>query len=201
MLGGARLTAAKSGWLLGAAQSSCGGRTETDMAQVKRLAGLILAITLLQEKRLISVDDNREDGSVLLICDSKDAKIKWWKDGEEMTNISGKTWNLGYSMKDPRGIYTCGESKQNQTLQVYYRMCQNCLELSAATVSGFVFAEIISIFFLAVGVYFIAGQDGVRQSRASDKQTLLSDDQLYQPLKDREDDHYSHLQGNQLRKH
>ncbi|XP_058401094.1 T-cell surface glycoprotein CD3 gamma chain [Diceros bicornis minor] len=179
------------------------------MAQVKRLAGLILAITLLQgtmaqlkqEKRLISVDDNREDGSVLLICDSKDAKIKWWKDGEEMTNISGKTWNLGYSMKDPRGIYTCGESKQNQTLQVYYRMCQNCLELSAATVSGFVFAEIISIFFLAVGVYFIAGQDGVRQSRASDKQTLLSDDQLYQPLKDREDDHYSHLQGNQLRKH
>ncbi|KAM5224705.1 T-cell surface glycoprotein CD3 gamma chain isoform 2-T4 [Hipposideros larvatus] len=80
------------------------------------------------------------------------------------------------------------------------QVCQNCIELNAATVSGFVFAEIISIFFLALGVYFIAGQDGVRQSRASDKQTLLSNDQLYQPLKEREDDQYSHLQGNQLRK-
>uniref|UniRef100_A0A2K6FS71 CD3 gamma subunit of T-cell receptor complex n=1 Tax=Propithecus coquereli TaxID=379532 RepID=A0A2K6FS71_PROCO len=36
--------------------------------------------------------------------------------------------------------------------------------------------------------------------RTSDKQTLLPNDQLYQPLKDREDDQYSHLQGNQLRK-
>lgn len=44
-------------------------------------------------------------------------------------------------------------------------VCQNCIELSAATVSGFVFAEIISILFLAVGVYFIAGQDGGHQSR------------------------------------
>ena len=44
-------------------------------------------------------------------------------------------------------------------------VCQNCIELNAGTIIGFVFAEIISIFFLAVGVYFIAGQDGVRQSR------------------------------------
>ncbi|VCW68626.1 unnamed protein product [Gulo gulo] len=44
-------------------------------------------------------------------------------------------------------------------------MCQNCIDLNAGTVSSFFFAEIISIFFLAVGVYFIAGQDGVRQSR------------------------------------
>uniref|UniRef100_A0A2K5NNM9 CD3 gamma subunit of T-cell receptor complex n=4 Tax=Cercopithecinae TaxID=9528 RepID=A0A2K5NNM9_CERAT len=36
--------------------------------------------------------------------------------------------------------------------------------------------------------------------RTSDKQTLLPNDQLYQPLKDREDDQYSHLQGNQLRR-
>lgn len=44
-------------------------------------------------------------------------------------------------------------------------VCQNCIKLNVATVSGFVFVEIISIFFLAVGIYFIAGQDGVRQSR------------------------------------
>uniref|UniRef100_A0A2I3H5B2 CD3 gamma subunit of T-cell receptor complex n=1 Tax=Nomascus leucogenys TaxID=61853 RepID=A0A2I3H5B2_NOMLE len=36
--------------------------------------------------------------------------------------------------------------------------------------------------------------------RTSDKQTLLPNDQLYQPLKDREDDQYSHIQGNQLRR-
>uniref|UniRef100_A0A8D2E0E3 CD3 gamma subunit of T-cell receptor complex n=1 Tax=Sciurus vulgaris TaxID=55149 RepID=A0A8D2E0E3_SCIVU len=36
--------------------------------------------------------------------------------------------------------------------------------------------------------------------RTSDKQTLLPNDQLYQPLRDREDDQYSRLQGNHLRK-
>ncbi|XP_036913372.1 T-cell surface glycoprotein CD3 gamma chain [Sturnira hondurensis] len=177
------------------------------MEQGKHLACLILAISLLQGtiaqwkqgEPMVAVDEN-QDGSVLLTCNLRDQNITWFKDGKEiMTN--GNTWKLGSSLKDPRGTYSCQGSKNNSAiLQVYYRMCQNCIELNASTMSGFVFAEIISIFFLAVGVYFIAGQDGVRQSRASDKQTLLSNDQLYQPLKDREDDQYSHLQGNQLRK-
>ncbi|XP_001502888.2 T-cell surface glycoprotein CD3 gamma chain [Equus przewalskii] len=181
--------------------------TETNMEQGKHLAGLILAITLLQgtmvqsqqEQHLMKVDDNQEDGSVLLICGSKNEEVTWFKDG---VNISGRetTRNLGNRMTDPQGMYMCQGRVRNSSLQVHYRMCQNCIELNAATVLGFIFAEIISFFFLAVGVYFIAGQDGVRQSRASDKQTLLSNDQLYQPLKDREDDHYSHLQGNQQRK-
>lgn len=50
-------------------------------------------------------------------------------------------------------------------LALFPTVCENCIELNMGTVSGFIFAEIISIFFLAVGVYFIAGQDGVRQSR------------------------------------
>ncbi|ELK31952.1 PREDICTED: T-cell surface glycoprotein CD3 gamma chain [Myotis davidii] len=179
------------------------------MEQGKRLAGLILAISLLQgtiaqsEKgnHLITVDDNQEDGSVLLTCNLEGKDITWFKDGKEIVTTNRKTWNLGSSLKDPQGTYWCrGSTNNSQSLHVYYRMCQNCIELNASTVSGFVFAEIFSIFFLAVGVYFIAGQDGVRQSRASDKQTLLSNDQLYQPLKDREDDQYSHLQGNQLRR-
>ncbi|KAM8818407.1 T-cell surface glycoprotein CD3 gamma chain [Rhynchonycteris naso] len=179
------------------------------MEQRKYLSGLILAISLLQgttaqlkqAKRLVEVNDNQEDGSVLLTCNIEDKNIKWFKDGKEMI-INKTSWDLGSSLKDPRGTYWCqGPKKNSNHLQVYYRMCQNCIELNASNVSGFIFAEIISIFFLAVGVYFIAGQDGVRQSRASDKQTLLSNDQLYQPLKDREDDQYSHLQGNQLRKH
>ncbi|KAI5282535.1 T-cell surface glycoprotein CD3 gamma chain [Manis pentadactyla] len=180
------------------------------MEQRKHLAGLVLAITVLQGtmaqlkgEKLVIVDDNREDGSVLLTCDLKDQKISWFKDGKKISslNTSKNTWNLGSSAKDPQGMYWCkGQKDRSKPLQVYYRMCENCIELTAATVSGFVFAEIISILFLAVGVYFIAGQDGGHQSRASDKQTLLSNDQLYQPLKDREDDPYSHLQGNQLKK-
>ncbi|XP_057606424.1 T-cell surface glycoprotein CD3 gamma chain [Hippopotamus amphibius kiboko] len=177
------------------------------MEQGKRLAGLILAIALLQgtmaQLNEVRVDDNREDGSVLLICDMKDNNITWFKDGEAVSpgSTDKKTWNLGSSTKDPQGMYHCaGLKERSKRLQIYYRMCQNCIELNSATVSGFIFAEIISIFFLAVGVYFIAGQEGVRQSRASDKQTLLSNDQLYQPLKEREDDQYSHLQGNNSRK-
>ncbi|XP_037697556.1 T-cell surface glycoprotein CD3 gamma chain [Choloepus didactylus] len=181
------------------------------MEQGKGLVGLFLVIILLQDtvaqskqgKPSVKVDTNQEDGSVLLICDSTEKNIRWFKDGKEINTLNStkNTWNLGSSMKDPQGMYQCQESGVNSLpLQVYYRMCQNCIELNASSVSGFIFAEIISILFLAVGVYFIAGQDGVRQSRASDKQTLLPNDQLYQPLKDREDDQYSHIQGNQLRK-
>lgn len=153
---------------------------------------------------MVKVDDNRDDGSVLLTCDSANNEVEWFKDGKKINphKENKKIYNLGNRIKDPKGIFWCQSPKnRSRPLQVYYRMCQNCMEFNAATVSGFVFAEIISIFFLAVGVYFIAGQDGVRQSRASDKQTLLSNDQLYQPLKDRENDHYSRLQGKPLRKH
>lgn len=181
------------------------------MEQGKGLTGLILAIFLLQgivaqkkqENHLVKVDDNRGDGPVLLRCDLKDKTITWLKDGNIISppNATKNTWNLGSSTKDPQGVYWCQGSKdKSKSLQVYYRMCENCIELSMGTISGFLFAEIISIFFLAVGVYFIAGQDGVRQSRASDKQTLLPNEQLYQPLKDRDDDQYSHLQGSHPRR-
>ncbi|KAH0519549.1 Ubiquitin conjugation factor E4 A, partial [Microtus ochrogaster] len=117
---------------------------------------------------LVKVDDNRGDGSVLLMCDLKDKTITWLKDGNRISppNATKKKWNLGSNTKDPRGMYWCqGAKDKSKPLQVYYRMCENCIELSLGTIWGFIFAEIISIFFLAVGVYFIAGQDGVRQSR------------------------------------
>ncbi|XP_004712843.1 T-cell surface glycoprotein CD3 gamma chain [Echinops telfairi] len=180
------------------------------MDQGKCLTSLTLAIFLLQgtvaEKKqgnnLVAVDANREDGLVRLTCDVQAKSIEWFKYEQEIITFNTtKPLDLGSSTKDPRGVYWCrGAQKMSKQLQVYFRMCQNCIELSAATIAGFIFAEIISIFFLAVGVYFIAGQDGIRQSRASDKQTLLPNDQLYQPLRDREDDQYSHLQGNQLKK-
>ncbi|XP_037363759.1 T-cell surface glycoprotein CD3 gamma chain [Talpa occidentalis] len=176
------------------------------MAQEKGLVGLFLAIILLQgtlaqegkEELKITVVD--EDGSVLLNCNGTKEKVTFYKDGMEI-DTNQNSLDLGSSINDPRGTYWCAKGeKRSQNLQLFYRMCQNCIELNAASISGFVLAEIISIFLLGVGVYLIAGQDGVRQSRASDKQILLSNDELYQPLKEREDDQYSQLQGKQPRK-
>ncbi|KAB0406116.1 hypothetical protein E2I00_019237, partial [Balaenoptera physalus] len=144
--------------------------------------------------------------------------IRWFKDQVEISpvNTNKKTWNLGSSTKDPRGIYWCQGSKNlSKPLQAiplpyhpqreqsaaldrgiisgeknpeqlshlegslsfpFPTVCQNCIELNSATVSGFIFAEIISIFLLAVGVYYIAGQEGVRQSRG--KRMLLDESLL-----------------------
>ncbi|XP_005271781.1 T-cell surface glycoprotein CD3 gamma chain isoform X2 [Homo sapiens] len=154
------------------------------MEQGKGLAVLILAIILLQGtlaqsikgNHLVKVYDYQEDGSVLLTCDAEAKNITWFKDGKMIGFLTEdkKKWNLGSNAKDPRGMYQCkGSQNKSKPLQVYYRMCQNCIELNAATISGFLFAEIVSIFVLAVGVYFIAGQDGVRQSRG--KRMLLDE--------------------------
>lgn len=70
------------------------------------------------------MDDNQEDGSVLLTCDLKDKNIKWYKDGKEITSLSQRkgTLNLGSRLKNPRGIYWYSTSKNNsESLQVYYR--------------------------------------------------------------------------------
>lgn len=48
--GWSQASTAQAGWLLAVAQWFCGRRTETNMEQGKRLAGLILAISLLQGK-------------------------------------------------------------------------------------------------------------------------------------------------------
>ncbi|NWS72671.1 CD3G protein, partial [Crotophaga sulcirostris] len=83
---------------------------------------------------------------------------------------------------DPRGVYTCAtlSGKRSPPLQVYYRMCQNCIEVDIATISGIVVADVIATIFLAVAVYCITGQDKGRLSRASDRQNLIANEQLYQ---------------------
>ncbi|NWW88401.1 CD3D protein, partial [Rhynochetos jubatus] len=76
---------------------------------------------------------------------------------------------------DPRGIYECEVGgKTSKPFQVYYRMCQNCIEVDAPTISGIVIADVIATVFLAVAVYCITGHDKGRMSRGERRATLAA---------------------------
>ncbi|NWH27409.1 CD3G protein, partial [Grus americana] len=76
---------------------------------------------------------------------------------------------------DPRGIYTCTMGgQQSPSLQVHYRMCQNCIEVDAPTISGIVVADVVATVFLAVAVYCITGQDKGRMSRGEGRAPLAA---------------------------
>ncbi|XP_001519836.2 T-cell surface glycoprotein CD3 gamma chain [Ornithorhynchus anatinus] len=176
------------------------------MAWSGRLASLIVAVVLLRGadsanstgEYQISVKDDNQDGTVTLACNVLIKNATWFK-GDQFLDSQSRIWNVGRMVKDPRGVYKCADT-WNGSVHLYYRMCQNCIELTPSTLSGLVLADILAIFLLAVGIYFVAGQDEGRTSRASDKQTLLPNDQLYQPLGDRDDGQYSHIGGGRPRK-
>ncbi|NXV51129.1 CD3D protein, partial [Uria aalge] len=76
---------------------------------------------------------------------------------------------------DPRGTYTCEtDEKKKFSLQVHYRMCQNCIEVDAPTISGIVVADVVATIFLAVAVYCITGQDKGRMSRGEGRALLAA---------------------------
>ncbi|NXC69193.1 CD3D protein, partial [Anhinga anhinga] len=75
---------------------------------------------------------------------------------------------------DPRGLYTCKIGDNEYFLQVHYRMCQNCIEVDAPTISGIVIADVIATVFLAVAVYCITGQDKGRMSRGEGRALLAA---------------------------
>ncbi|NXK07964.1 CD3G protein, partial [Herpetotheres cachinnans] len=76
---------------------------------------------------------------------------------------------------DPRGIYTCEiGGMASPPLQVHYRMCQNCIEVDAPTISGIVIADVVATIFLAVAVYCITGQDKGRMSRGEGRAPLAA---------------------------
>ncbi|XP_032565260.1 T-cell surface glycoprotein CD3 delta chain [Chiroxiphia lanceolata] len=139
-------------------------------------------------------------GKVFLECTtSGQSKVTWWKDENELGNETQLELSSVYD--DPRGLYTCraGEAAEGK-LQVHYRMCQNCIEVDAATVSGIVIADVVATALLAVAVYCVTGHDRGHTSRASDRQNLIANDQLYQPLGEREDEQYSRLAPARARK-
>ncbi|XP_037738356.1 T-cell surface glycoprotein CD3 gamma chain isoform X1 [Chelonia mydas] len=143
----------------------------------------------------------RRGRDVVLKCEGvpeTESSTAWWKDGTKIER-KGKELNLGAEANDPRGLYICRDS-DSSPLQVYFRMCQNCIELDAATISGIVVADIIATVLLAIAVYCITGQDSGRLLRASDRQNLIANEQLYQPLGERDNEQYSRLGVTRTRK-
>ncbi|XP_004456379.2 T-cell surface glycoprotein CD3 delta chain [Dasypus novemcinctus] len=173
------------------------------MEHSRFLAGLILAALLLQVFSLVSpfkISVEELEDKVLLNCDNNITRLE----GTEGTLLSGnKLLDLGKRVLDPRGVYQCNttddKTSQTSTLQVYYRMCQNCVELDSATLAGIIVTDVIATLLLALGVYCFAGHETGRLSGAVDTQALLRNDQLYQPLRDRDDVQYSRLGGNRPR--
>ncbi|XP_065273220.1 T-cell surface glycoprotein CD3 delta chain-like [Emys orbicularis] len=147
-------------------------------------------------KAAVKVESRGRD--VVLKCEGFSGNpldITWQRNGIIVAN--GAELNLGAEADDPRGVYKCND---DSAVQVYFRMCQNCIELDAATISGIVVADVIATVFLAIAVYCITGQDSGRRLRASDRQNLIANEQLYQPLGERDNEQYSRLGVTRTRK-
>uniref|UniRef100_A0A7N4NU52 T-cell surface glycoprotein CD3 delta chain n=1 Tax=Sarcophilus harrisii TaxID=9305 RepID=A0A7N4NU52_SARHA len=87
---------------------------------------------------------------------------------------------------------------QGSVIQADEEVCQNCVEVTSGSLFGILIADIIATVILAIGVYCFAGhEEGYLP--AFDKQILMQNDALYQPLRDRDDNSYSHIGGKQLR--
>ncbi|XP_016060190.1 PREDICTED: T-cell surface glycoprotein CD3 delta chain [Miniopterus natalensis] len=165
------------------------------MEHSRFLAGLMLAAFLSQVSPSETTVNELED-RVFLNCEGT---ITWLAGTMGNLASDNKSLDLGKRILDPRGVYTCnGTQKEGfaRTLQIYYRMCQNCVELDSATLAGIVITDIIATLLLALGTYCFAGHETGRFSKAADTQALLRNDQLYQPLRDRSDAQYSHLGEN-----
>ncbi|XP_074707234.1 T-cell surface glycoprotein CD3 gamma chain-like [Strix uralensis] len=162
------------------------------------LAGLALASWGVRGQNVVVKEAS---GKVFLQCEAANqGQVIWLKDGNAIGNTT--QLDLGAVYDDPRGVYTCRPEggKESPPLQVHYRMCQNCIEVDAPTISGIVIADVVATVFLAVAVYCVTGQDKGRMSRASDRQNLIANEQLYQPLGEREDGQYSRLTPAKARK-
>ncbi|XP_036278991.1 T-cell surface glycoprotein CD3 delta chain [Pipistrellus kuhlii] len=162
------------------------------MGRGRLLAGLALAALLSRVSPFLQFVEELED-KVFLNCTGN---IKWQEGTRGSPLPDNQTLDLGKRVLDPRAVYQCSGAQENgapHTLQVYYRMCQNCVELDPATLAGIIATDVLATLLLALGVYCFVGHETGRLSRAADTQALLRNDQLYQPLRDRNNAQYSHL--------
>ncbi|KAM6157915.1 T-cell surface glycoprotein CD3 delta chain [Rhynchocyon petersi] len=160
------------------------------------LFGLMLA-ALLPQMSFFKMTVEEHEEKVILNCNGNISWI-WGTNGTLFPE--NNRMDLGKRVLDPRGTYKCQEKtdkdKQESIMHVHYRMCQNCVELDSATLAGIIVTDIIATLLLALGVYCFAGHETGRLSGVADTQALLRNDQLYQPLRDRDDAQYSRLGGN-----
>ncbi|XP_075460335.1 T-cell surface glycoprotein CD3 gamma chain-like isoform X2 [Ascaphus truei] len=150
---------------------------------------LLLSAGLMPTHAKVDVSD--KNGKLTLSCG--DLKAMTWHKGVWELVGENSTLDLGSVWNDPRGHYSCKGDKAEKHIYVFVRMCQNCIELDLGTITGFIVADVIMIVLIAVAVYCISGSETRRPARASDKQNLISNEQLYQPLGERQDGAYSQL--------
>uniref|UniRef100_A0A8C7EL53 T-cell surface glycoprotein CD3 delta chain n=1 Tax=Neovison vison TaxID=452646 RepID=A0A8C7EL53_NEOVI len=124
------------------------------MEHCRFLVGLILAVLLSQGSPSKITVEELED-MVFLTCNANIERLEG-----TLPLPHGKMWNLGKRNLDPRGIYVCNGTDEQDHKRHFTQ------------------------------VYF----------RTADTQVLLENDQLYQPLRDRNDAQYSHLGENWPRK-
>ncbi|KAL0626883.1 T-cell surface glycoprotein CD3 delta chain [Plecturocebus cupreus] len=160
------------------------------------LSGLVL-LTLLSQVSPFKIPVVELEDRVFVNCNTSIT----WVEGTVGTPLANNTsLDLGKGILDPRGMYQCTGTEiyagKVSTVQVYFRMCQNCVELYPATLAGIIVTDVIATLLLALGVYCFAGHETGRLSGVADTQALLRNDQVYQPLRDRDDAQYSRLGGN-----
>ncbi|XP_055963508.1 T-cell surface glycoprotein CD3 delta chain [Sorex fumeus] len=136
------------------------------MGLCRALAGLLLASLLSQARSKMTVEEIED--KVYLRCDND---IKWIAGAMGVYMSENKRMDLGKRILDPRGIYQCEENvkdepSKNVTVQIYYRMCQSCVELDITSLTGILVANIIATLLLALGVYCFAGHETGRISGA-----------------------------------
>ncbi|XP_050012287.1 T-cell surface glycoprotein CD3 delta chain isoform X2 [Alexandromys fortis] len=134
------------------------------MEHSRILAGLILA-AFLPQGSFFKIEVTEHEDQVFVNCNTS---INYVEGMVEAWFAKNKTLNLGKGILDPRGIYKCNgteeSTKEESTIQIYYRMCQNCVELDSATVAGVIITDLIATLLLALGVYCFAGHETGRLS-------------------------------------
>ncbi|XP_078251846.1 T-cell surface glycoprotein CD3 delta chain-like [Rhinoraja longicauda] len=122
-----------------------------------------------------------ESGGIIMECPTVG---EWEKDG---VIYAGKTHNGNMKLiklsDTDTGEYTCADGQKRSTAFVFVKLCKNCVQLDANTISGIVIGDLIATIFIGVAIYCVASSKG---RKASDKQHLVPhNNDLYQDLGNR----------------
>ncbi|XP_038610679.1 T-cell surface glycoprotein CD3 delta chain [Tachyglossus aculeatus] len=173
------------------------------MEPCRWLPGLILVVIVTQG---VDSADGKQDNvkveeiedQLQVICNSTAFSLLTHP-GAEWDRTVNESKIMIPKITDPRLVIKC-LSEKPAFLHVHLRMCQNCIEVDPATLVGIIMGDILATGLLALGVFCMARHEGRPLSTASDPRSLMANDQLYQPLRDRDDGQYSHIGGNRPRK-